>query len=194
MPRKRLPKGQRSLLDPEVEAVTDFKDDMGKLVFNMEVVCPFCAWMGRVIQFRTKKSEASKSYSTKMFKCPDCGQGMRRDTLLRDLTVSEWARWLYTNVIMYGGYNRISFPKLLQRLKEYGWASEFWSAWKAVKENRTTSDVEDYLDYVKASEAMSAQDARDMCDKFKQGLAGRNSMVCSTCDIRDMCWPKEVGA
>jgi len=152
MPKKRLPKGQKSLLSPEAEAHTEFKEDMGKLVFNMEVVCPFCAWRGRVIQFRTKKSERSKSFSTKMFKCPDCGQGMRRDTLFRDFTVSEWARWLYTDVIMFKGYHRISFPKLLQRLKEYGWANEFWSAWKAVKDNRTTSDVEDYLDYKRGYE------------------------------------------
>jgi len=188
MPRKRLPKGQRSLIDPEAEALTEFESDMGEPIFNMEVVCPFCAWVGCVIQFRTKKSEESKNYSTKMFKCPDCGQGMRRDTLLRDLTVSDWARWLYTNVIMFRGYHRISFPKLLQRLREYGWAGEFWSAWKAVKEHKGTSDVEDYVEYVR----QSARESRDMCDKFKQNLAGRNTMVCSTCDIRDVCWPKGV--
>ena len=188
MPRKRFSDGQSKLTDPESVAITEFKDDVGGPIFNMEVVCPFCAWMGRVLQFRTKKSEKSTKYSTKMFKCPDCGQGMRRDTLLRDFTVSEWARWLYTDVIMYHGYNRISFPKLLQRLKEYGWANEFWSAWKAVKEHRETSDIEDYLDYAK----QSAREARDMCDKLKKGLAGRSTMTCITCDMHWVCWPKGV--
>ena len=173
MSRKRFSKGQRKLTSPEVVALTDFKDDMGEPIFNMEVICPFCAWSGRVIQFRTKKSEKSKSYSTKMFKCPDCGQGMRRDTLLKDLTVSEWARWLYTDIIMYGGYHRISFPKLLQRLKEYGWANEFWSAWKAVKEHRETSDVEDYLDYKQTYEEERKQQVFEVeyiCPKAQEVL------------------------
>lgn len=188
MPRKRFSKGQRSLVDPETEALAEFEHGMGESTLNMEIICPYCAYKGKVREFGTKKSEKSESYSTKMFRCPDCYQRMRRATLLRDMTVSEWARWLYVDVIGSHGYDRISFPKLLKRLKEYGWAGEFWSAWRAVKEHRETSDIEDYLDYVK----QSAKEARDACDKLKQGLAGKNSMTCTTCDIYKVCWPRGV--
>lgn len=186
--RRRIPKGQRSLIDPETQALYEFERGMGESTLNMEIICPFCAFKGKVREFGTKKSAKSESYSTKMFVCPDCYQRMRRATLLRDMTVSEWARWLYFDVIMSHGYNRISFPQLLKRLKEYGWAREFWSAWRAAKESRETSDVEDYLDYVKQSKAMSAQDIKDMCDKYKQGLAGKNSMTCTTCEWHKRCW------
>jgi len=182
--RRRIPKGQRSLIDPETQALHEFEQGMGESTLNMEIICPFCAFKGKVREFGTKKSAKSESYSTKMFRCPDCGEGMRRKTLLKDITVSEWARWLYTDVIMFGGYNRISFPKLLERLKEYGWAREFWEAWRAIKEHRGTSDVEDYADYLK----QSAEEVRNMCDKYKQGLAGKNSMTCTTCEWRKTCW------
>lgn len=188
MSRKQLPKGQRTLTDPEADALEDFVADMGEPILNVEVVCPFCAWGARAVEFRTKKSEKSKAYSTRMFECPDCGQRMHRTTLLKDMTPSEWARWLYFDVIMYHGYDRISFPKLLQRLKEYGWAREFWEAWRAAKEGRETSDVEDYLDYAR----QSSKEARDMCDKLKRGLAGKGSIVCTSCDMDEACWPKGV--
>jgi len=187
MSRKRLPKGQRTLIDPEAQALHEFEQGMGESTLNTEIVCPFCAFRGKVRKFGTKKSAKSESYSTKMFQCPDCYQKMRRQTLLRDMTVSEWARYLYFDVIRESrgsGYNRISFPKLLERLKEYGWAREFWEAWRAAKESRGTSDVEDYLDYMK----QSAEEARNMCGKFKQGLAGKNSMTCTTCEWHKTCW------
>jgi len=192
MTRHRLPKGQQTL-DPEAEALKEFKEEFGiksssgSILFNEEVVCPFCAFVGRVMEFRTKKSERSKRYSTKMFKCPDCGQGMRRDTLLKDMTPSEWARWLYFNVIMYHGYDRISFPKLLERLRKYGWASEFWEAWKAAKEGRDTSDIENYIEYARTF----AKETRESCPHFGKDT-GRSSIRCTRCDLYGACWPKDV--
>lgn len=192
MSRKRFAKGQTAL-NPEQEALNRFKEDFsvesqsGNILFNEEVACPFCAYVGRVIEFRTKKSERSKSYSTRMFKCPDCGQGMRRDTLLKDMTPSEWARWLYFDVIMYHGYDRISFPKLLERLKKYGWATEFWEAWKAAKEGRERSDAEAYIDYVRTS----ARESRSECPHFGKDT-GKNSIRCTSCDLYGVCWPKDV--
>lgn len=188
MPRKRFPKGQTKLPDPEVEALAVFKHEMEGPIFNTEVICPFCAFRGRVLEFRTKKSERSKGYSIRMFKCPDCGQKMRRETLLNEMTVSQWARWLYSNVIMYGGYHRISFPKLMERLKGYGWAREFWEAWKAIKEGRVSSDVEDYLEYLVDSSDAERHD----CDNYNKGIAGRSSMFCVTCPSYKVCWPKEL--
>lgn len=187
MSKKRLPTGQKTLEEPEVIAIKEFESELGP-TFNMEVICPFCAFKGRVIEFRTKKSSQSVGYSAKMFECPDCHEKMRRDTIMRDMTVSEWARWLYNDVIKYGGYKRISFPKLSARLKEYGWASEFWEAWKAVKEGRQTSSVEDFIDYVKET----AQANRDVCEKYQQHIGGRFSMTCTTCNMYKECWPKQL--
>ena len=194
MPRKRFAGGQKRLTDPESVAMKEFKGDMGIPLLSEEVVCPFCAFKTRVIQFRVKKSEKSASYSTKKFECPDCGENMRRNTLLRDMSVSEWARWLYFDVIMYHGYNRISFPKLLQRLKEYGWANEFWSAWKAAKEGRQHSDIEDYAEYMKSSEdsylakEKKAMEIKKKCDNWKNNLTGIRSMLCVPCDDYNICW------
>lgn len=184
---RRLGKGQAGLISEETTAIMEFRNVLGSSV-NIEVICPFCAWKGKVIEFRNWKSPASKEYSIKMFRCPDCGQRMARRTLFKDMSVSDWARWLYFDVIGYRGYDRIDFPKLLKRLKEYGWANEFWTAWRAAKDGRETSDVEDYADYLRTS----ANEAKDKCDKFHQGIAGKNAFVCTTCDIYHVCWPKAL--
>ena len=187
--KKRLPKGQTKLF-PEFEAISELKEELG-LILNEEVICPFCGYRSRAIEFRVKKSSKSSKYSTKKFKCPDCGQVMKRSTLLRDMTVSDWARWLYYDVIRASrgkGFHRISFDKLSQRLKEYGWAKEFWEAWKAAKEGRDRSDIEDYLDYLRSA----SSEMRSKCEKLKSGLTGRNSITCITCENYNFCWPEEL--
>lgn len=157
-------------------------------LFNQELVCPFCAYKGRLIEFRIKKSEKSKEYSTKLFQCPDCGQRMHRETLLKEMTVSEWARWMYNDVIRYeGGYERISWDKLRGpegRLKKYGWATEFWEAFKAAKAGRQRSDIEDFTDYLR----YAAKEAREICPKWQQRLAGKTSVVCTQCPDWKICW------
>lgn len=198
MPRKRFAGGQKSLTDPEAVAMKEFKGDMGIPLLSEEVVCPFCAFKGRVMRFRTKRSPRSISYSTKMFECPDCHERMRRDTLLREMSPSDWARWLYFDVIMYGGHSRINFETLLPRLREYGWATEFWSAWKAAKEGREVSDIEDYVDYKRqhsvgelkswTEKERKAKETREACENWKQGVAGIKSMFCTPCGEYDTCW------
>lgn len=186
MPRKRLEPRQSKLITPEEEAVGEFQLELGgPEVFEQEITCPYCAYNGRVVEFRTKKSETSKQYSTKRFKCPDCAQTMLRDTLFKDMTVSEWARWMYFDVVKYeGGYNRISWEKLLSRLKQYGWAHEFWEAWRAAKEGREHSDVEDFLQYQRDY----AQQKRQECPNWQQQIAGRDSMYCVPCPDWKVCW------
>ncbi len=114
--------------------------------FNEVVLCPFCAYKNRLIEFRLILE--SGVYSKKRYKCPDCGQIMRKNTLTKHLTLKDWAYWLYASIrvwddIFYGSkekvkrensfYYRISWNKLLYRISLYGYGEAFWEAWREVK-------------------------------------------------------------
>ena len=77
---------------------------------------------------------------------------MRRATLLMNVTVKEWAEWLYVSLRTWNKegekfYDRISWEKLLRRLKVYGYAELFWNAWKDIKEryNKSGEIKGDYI-------------------------------------------------
>lgn len=188
--RRRLEDTQTKLIAPDVEAMEEFKQELGESLISQEFICPFCAYKATLVNFRMKKSEKSESFSKRKFQCPDCGQNMLRETLLNDMTVSEWARWLYTSIIdSHGkGYERISFPKLFERLKQYGWAGEFWEAWRAAKEGRGTSSVEDYISYLKSA----AEEERKNCQTFQENKAGKSSIICVQCEKYKICWGVKV--
>jgi len=107
--------------------------------FNTIYTCPFCAYNG---ELRLYSVYGKKGYKKNVFKCPDCGQIMRKETLTREISVKEWASWLYSSIRIFNDhrhpelsfYNRISWEKLSTRLKFYGLASEFWDSWKETKE------------------------------------------------------------
>jgi len=113
--------------------------------------CPFCAYRGSLRDFRVR---IKKGYSRKMVRCPDCGEGMKKRTLLRELSLEDWARWLYTSIRVFKDdrtgadfYSRISWGKLLKRLSDYGFASIYWEAWKELKErfHETSGDEIDEI-------------------------------------------------
>lgn len=103
--------------------------------FDM-VFCPFCAYHGRLIDFRLTLERGG--YSRKRYRCSDCGQVMRRTTLLMQTTIEEWAEWLYISIRTWNRdeqrfYNRISWEKLWNRLYKYGFGDRFLKAWKEIK-------------------------------------------------------------
>lgn len=103
--------------------------------FDM-VYCPFCAYRGRLIDFRLTLE--SGGYSRKQYRCPDCGQVMRKATLKMRISIEEWAEWLYISIRMwnkpeYKFYDKISWEKLWSRLYKYGFGERFLKAWKNIK-------------------------------------------------------------
>lgn len=98
-----------------------------------EYYCPFCAWRGRVIDFRLLKRGGE--ISNKKSKCPDCNAVMLRRTLTRKMTPREWARWLYVSIREFGEkfYIKIKWERLWNRLWEFGFGDEFLLAWKDIK-------------------------------------------------------------
>ena len=100
------------------------------------VFCPFCAYRGKLLEFRL--SLKSGGYSRNRYRCPDCGQVMRKTTLKMKVTIEEWAEWLYVSLRTWNKvgerfYDRISWEKLLYRLSRYGFAKKFWVAWEEIK-------------------------------------------------------------
>lgn len=112
------------------------------MLANEVYICPFCAYKGRLVNFRIK----TEKYTGKTFQCPDCNQIMRRNTLLRDVTPREWAIWLYASIRIWNKpgekfYDRIKKNKdgsfvLSKRLYAMGEeiANDFWNGWKDAKE------------------------------------------------------------
>ena len=95
--------------------------------------CPYCMLTGTIDKFQTK---IKSGFSEKMFRCSRCKQGMRRKTLMNDMSPTEYAQWLYAQVALYDGYHRVSWKELLAGLKKHGIANEFWTAWKEAKAKR----------------------------------------------------------
>jgi len=101
--------------------------------------CAYCLHQGKAENFMTKTKHG---YSDKMFKCPECGQGMRKDTLFRDMTPEQYAEWVFDTI----AWERIHWVVWKQRLHSYGWATRFWSKYNELKQ--AASETESYEDYI----------------------------------------------
>lgn len=107
-------------------------------ILRRELTCPYCLYTGTAgkFQIRLKSGAASE----KRFKCPDCGEVMRRDTLFGEKTVEEFAEWLYDTQ----AWGRVSFNKFRQRLKDMGISWQFWSHYKEHKKEFAAESPDDY--------------------------------------------------
>jgi len=105
-----------------------------------KVTCPFCLYTDYISAFYIKLKHGK--VSEKRFKCPDCGEIMRKATLTRKMTIEEFAEWIYAT----HQWDRIKFDKFRERLKEYGISYKFWTAYKQTKEQ--AEGAESYQDYL----------------------------------------------
>lgn len=105
--------------------------------YNTLYVCPYCAYEGQLIEFRLKQK---KGYSHHKKQCPDCFNIMFKETLTQEVTIKQWATWLYSTCREIGGYDKIKWTKLFERLKTFGISYEFWDEWKKAKE-LTASEI-----------------------------------------------------
>lgn len=95
-------------------------------VDTTEFCCPFCLYKGDLTKFYVR---IKKGYSDKQFKCPDCGQIMRKETLTKKMSITEYAHWVYDTK----AWERIKYSTWKQRLKDYKWNWQFWTAYKQHK-------------------------------------------------------------
>ena len=100
-----------------------------------EYTCPFCLCTKPLYAFYIR---IKKGYSEKRFECPDCKQIVRRKTLFKVQSVEEFAEWMFDTF----QWNRVSFDKFRQRLKEMGISYQFWNHYKKYKEELTSGKTE----------------------------------------------------
>lgn len=101
-------------------------------------ICPFCGTEQRLKDYKIFFND--KGNKITYFKCNECGEKMKRNTLINDLTISEWGEWLYLSIRYYNHetyrfYDRVHFDKLIKNLKFYpkNVRQEFWDGYKEGK-------------------------------------------------------------
>ena len=107
-------------------------------ILRRELTCPYCLYTDTVGKFTIRLKSGAPSQ--KRFKCPDCGEGMRRDTLFGEKSVEEFAEWLYDTQ----AWGRVSFNKFRQRLKDMGISYQFWNHYKKHKKEFAAESPDDY--------------------------------------------------
>jgi len=139
MARRKKPdiKQMRLTVNPKTEVVS------AEMLFPDEYSCPYCLFTATISKFLIA---LEKGYSEKRMECPDCGQRMLARTLTMDLKPAAYAEWLYMSLLSQGGYERISWKKLVQRLKEKGIAKPFWERWKEVRKPKEDEQYGEYLE------------------------------------------------
>lgn len=115
--------------------------------------CPFCLYRGDITKFYVK---IKKGVSEKRFKCPECGEVMRRETLTKDMTIEQYAQWVYDT----GAWERIKFSTWKKRLKDYGWSFKFWDEYKRHK-TEMLGETETYQQYIERKQREQLEEEED---------------------------------
>ena len=95
-----------------------------------EVMCPFCLYQAKLREFFIS---TNKGISTDRAQCPDCKNGMKIRTLIVEMDAEQYAGWVY-NYRSFGFWKKCPFDKWKLRLKNIGWALQFWGKYKALKQ------------------------------------------------------------
>ena len=109
--------------------------------------CPFCLHRDEQVNFRQRdlqpfamvdrtdrESRRKAKHASKMLVCPDCKRRMREDSLLTgDSTTERYADWVFAYPHFW---KSIDFGTWSRRLKRWGIADEFWTAYRKLKADR----------------------------------------------------------
>lgn len=118
---------------------------------NDTYFCYLCAYSGKIIDFRMKKSGGG--YSSKRYLCPDCQQILREISLKMNITPFEWGALIYSMIRVFNRrgqefYYRVSFDKLKKRLFRLGINKEFWNGFYTAKNDWNNKKRGDFIDKV----------------------------------------------
>ncbi|MCW4049151.1 MAG: hypothetical protein NWE89_05375 [Candidatus Bathyarchaeota archaeon] len=129
-----------------------------------KVLCPYCLHYGTLWDFKTmlKEKKGNSVISQARCRCPDCGQGYMKRTLLRisEMTMGEYANWFWgATFAKWGIYDQVSWDKLKQRLKAhfiYETRQIFWDVYWEHKDLKTggKTDRQAFEDYKQTYEQL----------------------------------------
>lgn len=129
---------------PEVEGL-DYRerkiktknDDELRRRTMLRAVCPWCLHTGTLDKFTrfTKEGEVAK-----LTECPECGQAMKDSTLnMVDMGPEKYSEWFWTQVTAFKARDRVKWETVKKRVKEMGFSTQFWDAYKRVKEQHDST-------------------------------------------------------
>lgn len=116
-----------------------------------QFLCPFCLYLAPITKFLIKLKRGN--YSEKRFHCPDCGQIMNKQTLVKVMSIEEYAEW----ILDAGAWERISFQKFKKRLRKMGIAYKFWGHYKKYKAEKTEQYSDEEEEDYKAQEEQAKE-------------------------------------
>jgi len=149
MSKRRRNRHSKPLVDrPEVRFTYEEIDP--------KVMCPYCLFESPLSHFKIILANGKES---KRKKCPDCGTIMFQETLTREMSVKEFANWVF-EYMPYGFWQKIDFQKFSKRLQEKGIAREFWDEYKRLK--GTIAREPSYSEYMN-------QQGREYARKWNRG-------------------------
>jgi len=135
---------KQTILAPETETgVTERQPEVRLSDHSTEeqVLCPFCLHIGKIKEFLVSTKKGISQYRAK---CPECQNGMLIRSLLQEMTVEEYAEWVY-NYVADGFWQKCKWYTWKDRLAKLGMAAAFWTKYKQLKGEDTTESYEDYI-------------------------------------------------
>jgi hypothetical protein len=114
-------KPEQRVVPPKVQVITEW--------LNPTYLCPFCLHEGPMsdYEFKTPKGKVSKRKL-----CPDCNNSMLERTLTTEMTVNEYALFVF-NYALSGFWEKVNYSKFCERLRKLGISYEFWKKYKELK-------------------------------------------------------------
>ncbi len=106
---------------------------------NMAVFCPFCLYLDNLQKFFISNKDG---ISQGKAKCPDCQNGMMMKTLIKDMTTSQYADFVF-GYVHSGFWKKCPFEKWSKRLRAAGMSREFWKRYKELKGEAAADNVFD---------------------------------------------------
>ena len=96
---------------------------------DVTYLCPFCLHEGHIAQFEFK---TPKGKISKMAKCPECHNKMRKQTLTEPMTPRQYASFIFFYALS-GFWKKVNFRQFNERLRALGISYEFWQEYKKLK-------------------------------------------------------------
>jgi hypothetical protein len=93
--------------------------------FNKVVLCPFCLNYNELFKFIKNRG---------FFKCPNCLNDMILITLIKEMSIEEFARWVYGYRL--SGFWQKVYPNAkawFKKLYDLGISKEFWNMYNRLK-------------------------------------------------------------
>jgi len=127
MKKRKVVEGQARFSDKgELQtARTKVEMDFSGKTFN----CPYCLFEAPIGDFLLRKKQG---WSEKRAQCPDCNNIFHMKNLTRHMTLTEYAQWIL-DASSFGGFHRIKWPKIKERLNQQGIKDLFFKEYYRLK-------------------------------------------------------------